>query len=40
MTFVLTAAERAVSETTLAATWALQSVPKEKAPIATRKVAP
>jgi hypothetical protein len=34
------AAERAVSETTFAATWALQRAPKLKAPLAMRKVAP
>jgi hypothetical protein len=40
MTFVAIAAERAVSETTFAATCALQRAPKLKAPEAIMKVAP
>jgi hypothetical protein len=40
MTTVPIAEARAVSDTTLAEAWALQSAPKEKAPEAMRKVAP
>ena len=40
MTLAPMAEDLAVSETTLAATWALQRAPKEKAPLAMRNVAP
>ena len=40
MTFVAIADARDVSETTFAETWAFVSAPKEKAPLAMRKVAP
>jgi hypothetical protein len=40
LTYVPMALDRAVSETTLAATWALQRAPNAKAPDAMMKVAP
>jgi hypothetical protein len=40
ITFVPMAEARAVSESTFAETWALQSAPKEKAPAVIKNVAP